>query len=194
MRSVIVAALCCFAAGCRDRVVNIDIGSRLSVEPGELVFEPTVVGQTRALPLRLINGSRAPLSLHVSSPAPFALELDVQLAGADVRTVDVVFTPRAVESFSAALHVTGDLALEAALTGEGLAASVCTNPSPCRRSTLDPVTNACAVANAPDGESCTSDNACITAGHCLAGVCIGSATSCDDSDVCTVDACDASGG
>ncbi|MBL8950656.1 MAG: hypothetical protein JNK82_07765, partial [Myxococcaceae bacterium] len=37
-------------------------------------------------------------------------------------------------------------------------------------------------------------NACITAGHCLAGVCIGSATSCDDSDVCTVDACDASGG
>ncbi len=191
MRQLLLA-VSLFAAACDGRLVRID--SKLSVEPGELTFERTVAGYTRASGLTLINGSRAPVAVHLSSPAPFALELDVTLAGGEARAIDVTFAPAEPGSSTATLHVTGEYELDVALGGEAVAPAVCASPSACRSSTLDVDTNTCVEANAPDGAACTSDNACLSAGRCLAGACIGAATSCDDADACTVDACEPSGG
>ena len=43
----------------------------------------------------------------------------------------------------------------------------------------------------PDGTPCANDDACIVGESCQSGVCTaGSLLSCDDGDLCTVEACD----
>ena len=78
-------------------------------------------------------------------------------------------------------------------------AGVCTgaNPVTCAASdqchaagSCDTTTGACSNPAAPDGTACNDDNACTTADVCAAGACGGgAATSCDDQNPCTVDAC-----
>jgi len=188
----LLLAVSLFAAACDGRLVPID--SKLSVEPGALQFERTLAGHTRTAPLTLINGSRAPVVVHLSSPAPFELELDVRLAGGEARTLDVTFAPAQAGTFSAVLHVSGEAELDAPLSGDAVEAAVCAAASPCRLSTLDAASNTCVESNAPDGTTCRSSNLCLAPGQCLAGACIGSAASCDDGDRCTVDACEPEGG
>src|SRR4051812_19138291 len=137
MRTFAFLALLC-SCGTRLR----GIASDLSVEPGRLDFAGTAVGEQRALPLQLTNGSRAPLDLHLKADAPFVLELDVHLGGGASQTVDVAFAPSQLGAAAGALAVSGDVALEVPLTGEGIAAAECQSASSCRLSHRDPATNA----------------------------------------------------
>ena len=66
------------AAACDGRLVRIE--TNVAVGASALEFGPAVVGQTRTLPLEVSNASRAPAVVHLSAPAPFALELDLTLA------------------------------------------------------------------------------------------------------------------
>jgi hypothetical protein len=76
--------------------------------------------------------------------------------------------------------------------------SACDDGNPCTTDTCDPKTGACGFANQPgscsDGNACTSGDACgaIAGGGwgCLAGGVI----DCNDSNLCTDDACDLSSG
>jgi len=51
----------------------------------------------------------------------------------------------------------------------------------------------CADSDCAD-VACDDGDACTSADRCLAGACVGTARSCDDSNACTVDACDAASG
>jgi len=52
------------------------------------------------------------------------------------------------------------------------------------------VDDGCKTAPADDGVVCENDDPCISGGTCVAGACSGgSATSCDDANACTIDAC-----
>ncbi|MBK7857138.1 MAG: hypothetical protein IPJ65_00685 [Archangiaceae bacterium] len=177
---------------CGNRLTAID--SDLEVDRAGLTFPATAVGDTRTLPLTLRNATRAPLDLHVSAPAPFALDRDLHLSGAETFELAVTFTPPALGPFSATLRLSGSVELEVPLTGEGLEAVACAPIDACHLAQRDPDTNSCQQTLAPDGTACTSDNACLAAGQCVAGVCMGAAVSCDDGDLCTLDACEAVGG
>lgn len=177
---------------CGTRLVAVD--SSVSVQPAQLVFGPTATGDTRTLPLTVSNGSRASATLHLSAPAPFALELDVALEAGQSKDIDVAFAPIETAVALATLHVTGDLALDVSLLGTGVDPAICTAPSSCRVSTRDPATNRCVLSNRADGTACGADNACLEQGQCIAGECIGTAKSCDDQNACTVDACEPVGG
>ena len=191
MRTLPVALLL-FVAACDTRLSGIASG--LAVEPGALQFPATATGDSRALPLTLTNRSRAPLELHLSAPEPFALELDVRLYGGESREVPVTFAPASVDVAIATLVVTGDAQASVPVSGEAVAPATCTPSSSCRVTSRDPATNSCVEVNAADGTACSGDNACLTAGHCLAGACLGSARSCDDANACTLDACEPVGG
>ena len=192
MRAVLVTLLSLTAA-CGARLSGI--GADLSVEPGALVFSDTAAGDSRSLPLRLMNPTRAPLQLRLSAPAPFALELELRLEGGEARNVDVTFAPpEAGATYAAALLVTGDASASVELSGTGVEPASCASDSACRPVHRDPLTNTCVTGTAPDGTACGSDNACLQGGRCTGGACVGSPVSCDDHDACTVDACEPAGG
>src|SRR5688572_21780576 len=124
MRSAIAVLLLITSAACDTRLVSI--ATSLSVEPRELQFSAaTAVGDTRREPLVFTNGSRAPLKLHLSSPAPFALELDVKLGGGESRPIDIPFAPVELGGAAATLQVSGDVALDVPLSAEAVAAATC---------------------------------------------------------------------
>lgn len=175
---------------CGTRLTGI--ASELSVSE-RVDFAATALGDTRIQPLALTNLSRAPLSLHLSAPKPFATELDVRLGGGESRTVELAFVPEQLGAAAVTLQLAGDVATQVALHGEGITAASCAG-APCRLSRRDPATNACIEENAADGTSCASANACLAGGQCLAGACVGTPLSCDDSNRCTVDACEPVGG
>ena len=179
-------------AACDSRLTPID--SRLSVEPLALAFTATPAGDVHVQSLVFTNGARSPLKLRLTAPSPFALDLELKLQGGEARAVDVAFAPAEIGAASAVLQVSGDLELQVALSGEAVTAAVCVSPGPCRLASRDPATNTCVETNAPDGAACTSDNACLAEGRCLAGACLGAAVSCDDANACTVDACEPEGG
>jgi hypothetical protein len=185
-------ALVLVLSGCGGRLIGI--GADVTVEPGTLSFPATALGDTRALALTLSNHARAPASLHLSAPAPFALELDVMLGGGASRDVTVTFTPSQLEASSAQLHLDGAVALDVELQGEGVAPVDCASASACRLAQRDAQTNTCVVTTAPDGTSCVSQNACLSGGECIGGTCVGLAVSCDDHDRCTIDACEPTDG
>ena len=62
----------------------------------------------------------------------------------------------------------------------------------CKVTACVPATGKCVAANAGEGNACDADgNACTAGDVCKGGVCLaGSATSCDDGNVCTADGCD----
>lgn len=177
---------------CDTRLTGI--AGSLTVEPSALSFPSTATGDQRELPLTLSNRSRAPLDLHLASAEPFALDLDVRLAGGETRDVAVEFAPLSEGSAVGTLTITGDANLEVPLSGDAVAPATCTNPSSCRLAHRDPATNTCVEQNAADGSACSGDNACLSAGQCVAGACIGTPRSCDDANACTIDACEPAGG
>lgn len=190
MRAAALVALSLVACDARLQRVSAD----LVVEPGALAFPATAIGDTRTLPVTLRNASRAPLKLHVSSGAPFALELDVELSGGESREVPVPFAPAAEGAAVGVLVVSGDMQAAVALTGDAVPPVQCSTSEPCRRVRRDPATNSCVEENVADGSACASRNACLASGVCVGGVCAGTPVSCDDHDACTVDACEPGGG
>ena len=65
---------------------------------------------------------------------------------------------------------------------------VCADGNPC---TTDECEATAGCTNAPNTLPCSDDNACTEGDACAGGACVsGAAPSCDDTDGCTVDACD----
>ncbi len=66
----------------------------------------------------------------------------------------------------------------------------CGEASECATLRFDRVTSQCVLAPRPDGQACGASDRCLEAGRCVAGECVGAPVRCDDSDPCTVDACE----
>ncbi len=72
---------------------------------------------------------------------------------------------------------------------------LCEQGDPCVVAVVDPTTGLCTSVPVDDAakKPCKDDNPCTDADRCVGGVCKGDllpASSCDDSDDCTVDSCD----
>ena len=74
------------------------------------------------------------------------------------------------------------------------AAKVCDDKNECTKDSCDDATGNCAAEKSSDGAVCDDKSACTQKDVCTAGVCAGAKLTCDDTNPCTDDACDATKG
>lgn len=89
---------------------------------------------------------------------------------------------------------TNDACVSGACQGKALAAGAsCDDGNPC---TLGGTcqNDLCETSDAPDGTPCDDGDICTSKDACVFGQCTGDASSCDDQEDCTEDACDAKTG
>lgn len=186
----IAVALLVVASGC-DNTSLIDTQRELKVQPEVLEFPETWTGTSASLTLTLRNQARAPRAVRMSIAAPFDVaraDLELELAGGEVREIPVHFSPVSSGDFSAVLSVLADAArFEIPLVGRGRAPPGCPT-LPCHRAQFNPETGTCTQEPLPDGSDCS--NQCLAAATCQQGRCAGEPVQCDDGNACTVDACD----
>lgn len=182
-----VLVLVLLLGGCRcqqPRVTTPGPGDLL-VRPDRLDFADVFVGQRVALELELSNLGESRLELSVETVTPFDVgSSTVSLGRGESMRLDVGFRPVTPGPVEGVLRVGGQ---EVLLVGLGRAVPVC-GARVCERATFDLSTKACVAVAEPVGAPCVSR--CVTTGQCRAvGQCEGMTISCDDGDVCTVDAC-----
>jgi hypothetical protein len=182
-----IGLLLLLLVSCRPRPLNaadgvLRVGSTLD-------FGDVWRGAHVTRKLDLHNVGLAPLDLSLSVDAPFDAPAAVQLMGGAELQVVLGFSPSMLGHASATLSLQSSAGLaQVLLLGNGVEPPPC-EPSSCRTAVLDPVTSACIQSPKSDGTSCS--DACLKDAMCLAGDCVGSAaSSCDDGDPCTTDACD----
>ncbi|MBM4780078.1 MAG: hypothetical protein GQE15_20435 [Archangiaceae bacterium] len=170
---------------CADPLV-VSTGSG-EVEMGASVdFPPTALGFSRVRSLTVTNRSRVAKTLTLGTQAPFSTAASIDVPGGAEVNVDVTFTPSTVGAVSGVLRVDG---LEVALRAEGVAPLDCGAPGVCGTVRFDAETLACVRTPKADGTACDDALACIEAGSCQSGTCVGRAARCDDANTCTTDSC-----
>jgi hypothetical protein len=187
------------AAACGDdtRLGALPVGIKAS--PASLEFDPTPVGLTRTLAVRLTNSGAAPLfgltialdgarAFGLGQPAP-----DTLAAGASV-DLTLSFSPATTGQQTAAVRVgaigAGKTAT-VALRGTGLPATNCDDGNPC---TADAPALDGSCHHDPREGPCDDGNACTTDKVCVAGECLGRATSCEPPASCLSGLCDVHAG
>lgn len=162
----------------------------LAVWPQVLDFGEVYVGAGPALQLTATNRGRAERRVTLTADAPFAVTpASLAVGGGGEGTLEVRFTPATAGTFAAVLRV--DEA-EVALRGVGLEPLSCAGAA-CHPSSFDPVAGRCVDTVQPDGTDCTATRACFAQAVCAGGACVGTLTSCDDGNPCTLDVCGESG-
>lgn len=178
-------------AGCADRLTVVE--HQLSVTPERVDFRPTAIGSASQQLITLSNTARGALEVRFAVDGPFSSTEALTLQGGETRDISITFSPVALGLVERTLTVSaGDMQYSVVLFGEGAAPPACVSANPCVELEIDLATLTCAERPRPDGTSCST--ACLTAGQCVAGVCVGSAVSCDDGNACTVDSCEAASG
>ncbi|MBL8919171.1 MAG: hypothetical protein JNJ54_09950 [Myxococcaceae bacterium] len=173
-------------------------GGQLATVSEEVVF-PTVVdcgegfiGYPTPCVLPVENRTKVSTSLALTVSAPFESDdSEVTLAAGERVDVPLRFRPSRVGEASSLLELTvlgKRSSIEA--RGVGLAVPDCTVTTDCRERAFDPAAGGCIERVAADGVGCGGLDRCLVNGVCRAGVCTGTARSCDDGDACTSDACD----
>jgi hypothetical protein len=171
------AVVLCACGGPRLIAASGDV----QAAPAAIDFGPVVVGATATQALTLHNSSPSTRTVHVSAPAPFALDVMVEVPGGAMVDVGLTFAPISEGTASGAAKVVTDSgATEVALSGQGVPAPLCSPPDDC---------HGCDGAPLPDGTACTGGSVCLAGGGCVAGACIGTPVSCDDGNACTLDVC-----
>ena len=66
---------------------------------------------------------------------------------------------------------------------------ICNDDNTCSKDSCDKATGKCVFQTYNDSYQCDDSDPCTTADICLAGQCKGSVNACNDSNACTVDAC-----
>jgi len=189
-------ALCAVVvlAGCRQQELGSSIGA-LRVAPAQLNFGAVYTGrESRVATFKLVNDGRARQALKWQAPdAPFHVSLlPTEAVPGEVEVV-VSFVPELDGKFQGELQVGAvdqDPLLVVTLLGEGLPVPACPVSQECTESVFDLVTKKCVDGPSADGTSCAG-NACLTSPTCQNGRCIGVEVDCNDSNLCTVDTCNA---
>lgn len=189
-------SLCAIAAGCRDQKLSHVVGE-VAVSPARIEFPRAFVGFPVEQTLTLSNRSRATRTVQLEVAPPFELVdgRELTLHGGASSTVHLRFAPDREGAFEGSLRVTVESdELKVPLVANAETAPDCQPSSPCRQTAFDPVSGSCVEAALAEGAECTPESACIVNAHCIHDACIGEALSCDDGNVCTIDACEPTSG
>ncbi len=170
---------------CADPLV-VSTGSGEVEMGGAVDFPPTALGFSRVRPLTVTNRSRVAKTLTLGTNAPFSTATSIDVPGGAEVNVEVTFAPSSVGLVNGVLLLDG---LEVPLHGEGVSPLDCGSPGVCDSVRFDPETLTCVRAPKADGTACEDVLACIEAGSCQAGSCVGRAARCDDANSCTSDSC-----
>lgn len=173
------------ATACADPLV-VSTGSGEVEAAAAVDFPPTALGFSRLRPLTVTNRSRVAKTLTLGTNAPFSVAPTIEVPGGAEVDVEVTFTPSSVGAVSGVLLLDG---VEVALHGTGVAPLDCGAAGVCDTTRFDPDTLACVRTPKADGTACEDVLACIEAGTCQAGACVGRAARCDDANGCTTDSC-----
>lgn len=181
-------ALVC-AAGCR---CNESVqGVQATFRPAEtsVDFGRVLENTTAKKSLLLLATERGSVDVELSVTGPFAVPMQVTVPGGSEVAVQIEFN-------AGSQPVTGTLALKSArqqyqveLKGTGVRPKDCSTTQACREGEYIFESDSCVLHLLADGTACEPDSLCLEKGECRAGVCQGVARLCDDSNVCTVDAC-----
>lgn len=187
MRASAALLLLLGLVGCRAPAL-VGTGGEVAMAPARVEFPRTLVGDSARATVVFTNQSRARRSVGLELQAPFSGPSFVELGGGESAAVELLFLPTAVGSFAQRVTVTSEqqtLSLE--LDGVAIAPVDCpAGPAPCRamRATAE---GTCIEVNAPESSACST--ACVEAGVCELGQCVGQLRRCDDQNACTTDAC-----
>lgn len=181
-------ALCALALGCRSGSLA-GLSSDWSAQPSRVDFGTVYLGNSASAPLTLQSATRARVSLTLAVEAPFEAPAELTLEGGATLEAPVTFRPERSGRHSAVARLS-DGAREhfVLLEGEASPMPVCAPRDACHTAAFDPALGACAQTPLPDGTACA--DACLTAGACFGGTCIGAQKTCDDGNACTLDSCD----
>lgn len=152
---------------------------------------PIPLGAARHASLVLTNLSENDLEIELAASPPFApVSSELVVSGGASATIGVVFRPVVVGAAEGVLRVTGaGRTVAVALRGKGI--SPCAATDACHAAAFDVDAGRCIAVQAAEGTPCTGP--CIDGGTCRGGACVGTFTTCDDGDACTVDACGPNG-
>lgn len=182
---VFLSALAFAGAACSSQDL-VEAGGKLLVRPERIDFPATYVGYANEVAIRFENKGRVRQHVELQVEPPFAVEpSSLDVAGGETRTVRAIYAPAGLGSHEGLVVVSNGVQIPVA--GSALEVPECPPSSACRTVAFDPNGGGCVETRAPEGASC--GDACFE-GACRAGECVGSAKSCDDGSVCTVDACD----
>ena len=184
-------ALCLFA--CSDEPTLIGVRAANSVEPPRIDFGSVPAGDAVERSVWVRNTGEATVAVTLSVDGPYRLsERELRLAPGERQKIGVALTEDARGRAEGAVRVLGDRDIHV-VSLIALVAVPCAKLGPCIENTLDTTTGACVAVVAPDGTTCASDNACLAAGRCVGGQCLGEAVVCNDGISCTLDVCTSAG-
>lgn len=165
-------------------------------QPRTLAFVGAFVGFPKHSTLHLSNESTAPVDVSLAVTAPFSVSAPgVHLAGGETRAIDVVFEPCSYGATNAQLTATADQkSIAIALSATADEVPACNASDECHDAEFDPEAGVCTSTAKADGAACGAANRCLANARCETGDCVGEPVSCDDSNVCTDDACDSQQG
>lgn len=188
-----LATLLVALPGCREPRLAAASGT-LEIFPTQFDFGDLYAGQTSSVSLRIRNTSRVAGELQWTlSPGPFtASALPSSASSGDIEVV-LTFAPQTVGVFEGFIRVesNGFEAVESLVRGQAVQVPDCPSIDGCTDARFDITKNKCVESPKPDGSACTGPSACIEAGVCLGGRCIGREKNCDDGNACTIDVCNA---
>lgn len=177
-------------AGCRCQpsvVDPVELGIR--VEPRALDFGRVLEGTVASRTLTLAAETRAPVTVQVSTAAPFSAPRVAEVPGGGDTTLEVAFLARDGVSEGVLRLTVGDKTAEVPLVGTGVRPPACLPSAECVLSVYSLEEDRCVESPAPDDAPCDPKSLCLEQGRCRAGQCLGVARRCDDNDLCTNDAC-----
>ena len=179
-----------FATGCRQRPPGLVV-----VEPvragSSVEFGRTWVGFPAVRELEVVNPNLVAVPLVLSTSEPFSvLEAPAEVAAGSSVVARLGFHPSDAGDFGAELLLNER---SVSLRGEGVWPFACGAASACTSVAFSPDAGTCLTTPQPDGTDCTASNACFTAARCERGECVGTLTTCDDHDACTLDVCGQAG-
>ncbi|MFL5321763.1 MAG: hypothetical protein ACJ790_19020, partial [Myxococcaceae bacterium] len=160
----------------------------VTLDPVNVGFEPTEVGQTSSRELQITNSGDRAVTVTVHTDPPFSANFDqATIAPGEGVRVPFTFAPIAAGSFTAGVTVQlGSTQIIGALSGDGVAPPECgASAPPCYR--LLKRDGGCEAVPLQDGTACQTE--CAVSGVCHAGSCEGVNPACDDEDRCTADGC-----
>ena len=145
------------------------------------------VGFPAAIEFEVVNPNPVTVALQWSTSEPFTvLEGQPSVAAGASSVARIGFHPSDAGLFAADLVINE---VPVRLTGEGVFPFDCAPATACTTVAFSPDAGTCLSAPRPDGTDCTSTNACFNAARCERGECVGTLTTCDDHDACTLDVC-----
>jgi hypothetical protein len=189
--SAAALALLSLSAACRPPRLLGGVG--VLVGPKSVDWGSIYQGASKPQTLTFGNSGDGVLNLNltVAGDSQFSLtsQAGLSIVPGDHLNVTVQLQASNVGMASASLQISGDVVTSVALTANVLADLTCPPPGPCLKSHFDPNQGQCIEEQLPDNVACDDGDPCIVNKVCQSGLCKGTAASCDDHNVCTVDFC-----